>query len=373
MSVPLSVAVVQGQFGQGGAERQVYELVRRVDRTVFDVRCVVLSPEVDPYGPLLQRAGIEVVGFDRHNTWDVGRVLALRRLLRSWGTDVIYAVGHATAALCQFARLGCTGMRLVPSIRSTVIKHPFPKPQLYRWMFRSAPVTVVNSHRGAEFCQREFGLPTHRTVIVGNGIDVDALRSEAVAEADVRASLKLPHGTPLVLFVGKDSWQKQPQRFFAVAERVAAAHPTAQFVAIGWRLGSEDRGRLGVMNSRIHLLGPRSDAVVWIKQASVVVMTSETEGCPNVVLEAAALGTPIIAPDVGDVARIFGAEAASRLVRQQEVTDYARLVLNTLAGGEEQQRVTEALSNRVRTEYSMERMVSRTADVWRDAAGQLQG
>lgn len=368
MNEPLRVAVVQGQFGLGGAERQIYELVRRVDRREFEVRCVVLSPELDPYGPLLQREGIEVVGFDRHTTWDAGRVLKLRRLLRAWRTQVIYGVGHATAALCQFARVGRNDLALVPSIRSTVITHPFPKPQIYRWMFRSAPRTVVNSHRGAEFCQREFGLPLQRTVVIGNGLDVAALEARAAEGGDVRALLGVPPDTPIVLFVGKDSWQKQPRRFFAVAERVAAEHPTAQFVAIGWKLGAGDRARLGVTHPRVQLLGPRHDVPAWIKQANVLVMTSETEGCPNVVLEAAALGTPVIAPDVGDVARIFGAEASSRLVTLQDEADYARLVLAELAGGELRQRMSEALRSRVASEYSMEQMVSRTCDVWRDAA-----
>jgi hypothetical protein len=71
---------------------------------------------------------------------------------------------------------------------------------------------------------------------------------------------------------------------------------------------------------------------------------------------------------VGDVARIFGAEASSRLVASQNEADYARLVLAELSGGEPQQRMSQALRLRVASEYSMEQMVSRTCDVWRDAA-----
>jgi glycosyltransferase involved in cell wall biosynthesis len=364
VSTRLQIAIVQGQFGMGGAERQTFELARRLDRERYLVRCLVLSPEVEPYGPQLESIGIEVRALARRGVWDVTRARRLRQTLHEWGSQIVYAVGHGTASQCLLALWPRQQVVLVPSIRSTVVRHPFPKPWLYRWMFRRAPRTIVNSFQGARFCQTAFGLPASQTEVIPNGIDLTELRQRSVGFEATRRELAIAPDQPLIVFVGKDSWQKNPRRYFELAAQLVARHPELHAVALGGGLAAVDRARWGVTHERIHLLGPRDDAACWIRAASCLVLSSDSEGCPNVVLEAAALGTPVVASDVGDVPVICRGSAAQRVVPRRELERYIAAVEQVLRGGASEEAITERLAQQVASEYAMEQMIHRTEAVF---------
>jgi glycosyltransferase involved in cell wall biosynthesis len=202
--------------------------------------------------------------------------------------------------------------------------------------------------------------------VIPNGLPFDEIEAEARGGSDLRDELGLAPGTPLVGFVGKDSWQKNVRRFLAVAAQVGSRVPAAHFAIVGWRLGPADRDRLGVSDPRIHMLGTRGDVYRVIRSLDVLVMTSETEGCPNVVLEAAGLGVPVVAPDVGDIAVILGAEGRPGLVPGQDVADYAARTERFLSGGAGVAGAVQGLAARVRGEYDVARMVERSRTVFRD-------
>lgn len=364
MRPPYRVGLLLGQFSFGGAERQTDELVRRVDRREFEPISIVLSAELDPYGPALQRDGFRVIALPRRGRNDLTRLWRLRRLLHELQLDLIYGIGYEPSAVGWFARFGRRRPPLIPSIRSTVIDPPFPKPQIYRQMFARVPAITSNSARGAAFAAATFGAPVARTTVIPNGFDIDELLRKAEGD-DLRGELGLAPGTPLIGFVGKDSWQKNVRRFLEVTRAVHAARPEAHVVLVGWKLAEADRERLGAGGAHLHLLGVRTDIYRIMRSLDVVVMTSDTEGCPNVVIEAGVLGTPVVAPDVGDVPQIFGAEAADRLVLAQQIDDYRDAVLRLLAKRPDDISKTAAWRDRLRVDYSASAMVQRTESVFR--------
>lgn len=366
MSGPYPIALLLGQFSFGGAERQSYELMRRIDRRRFAPLAIVLSEEVEPYGPKLQAEGCEVVTLRRQGRNDLRRVLALRRMLAERRIELLYGIGYEPSAVGYFAGIGRRRPVLVPSIRSTVISPPFPKPQIYRQMFRRAPQVTSNSRRGAAFAVERFGAPADRIEVIPNGLTIEELDRQSASGTDLRSELGLGSGTPLVGFVGKDSWQKNVKRFLQVAAALREVHPEIRFVAVGWRLGPEDRDRLAAP-PEVSLLGTRTDVYRLLTQFDALVMTSDTEGCPNVVIEAGILGCPVVAPDVGDVRDIFGAEAADRLVPEQAIAGYVERLARLLEKRPHDQEQTARWQQRVRREYAVETMVERTERLFTSA------
>ncbi len=364
----MRITVLLAQFAAGGAERQTYELMRRLPRGEFAVQCIVLSEDIEPYGPALRSEGIPVTTLTRSGSYDVGRVRRLRRLLLEQAPDVLHAIGYEPASYAWFANLGRRRTALVPSIRSAVLFPKWPKPLIYRGLFRSSPRAIFNSRRGRDYALRHFGALAERSVVIANGLPFGEISAAAEAGPDVRSVLGVPPATPVLGFVGKDSWQKNVRRFLQVAQGVMAARPDVHCALLGWKLAEADRARFGIEDPRVHFLGVRQDVYPLMAGFTALVMTSETEGCPNVVLEAAGLGVPVVAPDVGDVREILGGEGADGLVPAQHVPDYVRRVTRVLDHPESAAASARALRDRVLVEYDVNRMVAATASLYRCAA-----
>ena len=158
------------------------------------------------------------------------------------------------------------------------------------------------------------GLPADRVVTIPNGVDGDLWANAAPAD---RASLRLPPGGPVLLFAGRLDVQKDPDTLLAAFGRLSETRPDAHLLIAG---DGPDRERLKLWcgthaaGSRVRTLGRRDDLPNLMKLADAFVLPSRWEGTPNVLLEAAAAGTPIIATAVDGTAEVFTDGETARLV-----------------------------------------------------------
>ncbi len=118
----------------------------------------------------------------------------------------------------------------------------------------------------------------------------------------LRFDLKLPAGVPVVGIVGRLFPEKDHATFLRAAAAISQAKPETRFLIAGegslreWIEG--DIARLGLSEKAL-VLGGRKDALALIQLLDVFVLTSTTEGFPNVLLEAMAAGTPIVTTAAG--------------------------------------------------------------------------
>ncbi|RMG48969.1 MAG: hypothetical protein D6718_00640, partial [Acidobacteria bacterium] len=181
------VGIVVSQLGYGGAERQTALLLERLAESPWrpDIVCC-LSEAVEPYGPLLQRLGYPLAVLPRRRSFELGRLLALRRLIRRERLTLVHAVHLLASGYAFLATRACRGVRLLPSARGTVVWPARVKRVIYRAMFRSCPRTLVNSSAGARFLVERYAAPPERIVVIPNGIDVEAIAREARRGPQVR-------------------------------------------------------------------------------------------------------------------------------------------------------------------------------------------
>ncbi|HVR30119.1 MAG TPA: glycosyltransferase family 4 protein [Thermoanaerobaculia bacterium] len=174
------------------------------------------------------------------------------------------------------------------------------------------------------------GIPQRR---IPRAVDPQELQSRRAA-AEVRAALDTPAAAPLLLFAGSLTMEKRVDRLLRLVAALRPDHPELRLWIAGEgplrsRLEATAR-ELGVAPA-IRFLGPRDDLPDLLAAADLLVLASDSEGMPGVVLEAGAAGRPVVATAVGGVAECVLPEETALLVPPHDEAGLATAVTALLA------------------------------------------
>lgn len=288
----------------GGAEKSMVQLALGLKRRGWDVHVHCLAP----WGPLattLREADIPVTTFDACHFWDMPRVLgAWRSSLKRLQPDILHTfLFHANLLGRIAGRLAGVPVR-ISGIRVAERRSP-----LYGWLDRATnslvQMNVCVSQGVADFCRDVVGLSPEKLTVIPNGVDGDRL---ATADPIDLSPWGLTSGTPYLLGVGR----LEPQKGFDLLIKAFVGLPANLTDVQLFILGEgPDRPLLeGLVESlqltgRVHLPGRRNDVPRWLRSARGFVLSSRWEGMANVVLEAMAAGTPVIATEVEGAAELL--------------------------------------------------------------------
>lgn len=213
--------------------------------------------------------------------------LALRRRVRRSKPRVIVTMGGPTLRYGAAARTGSTKLAYVSIGEPNFwIRSAFSK-ALNGYLIRRADLVIAVSSATADQTAELFPEMAPRTFVAHTGVPDDLLEVESRrTEGDLR-----------VLVVGSLSSEKDP----LLAAQVIAERDgvSARFVGSGPL--ADAVAELGQPGSGIELVGAVDDLRPHWEWADLLMLTSQTEGLPGVVLEAAAAGVPALAVDVGGV------------------------------------------------------------------------
>lgn len=193
-----------------------------------------------------------------------------------------------------------------------------------------------------------------RLRIIGNGIDTAAYTpADSTAAGKRRLGLE---GKTLLGFVGRLTRSKGLSYLLrALAPLPSTVH--AVLVGDGEHRDSilREAQALGI-ESRVHLLGSRSDLSSIYPAFDIFVLPSDVEAFPMVLLEAMACGLPIVATDVGDSAQIIEDRVSGRIVEPGNPDLLNRILNELLEDQATAQRLARAARERVAARFSSERM-----------------
>ena len=304
---PIRVLELRSVRGTGGGPEKTILLgaalsdPQRFRVTVCYIRD--LRDEVFAIDERAQHLDIDYVEvFERHS-FDPRIWRALRRLVRDRGFDIIHSHDYKTnliglmLARAQHARPlstvhGWTGQ----SPREIRLYYPLDKKILARF-----PRLIVVSGEIRDELVRT-GTKPNRIRVVLNGIDPTRFRRVQGREEEVRSALALGADDIVIGAVGRTERQKRFDILLDVVADLRKRRPNLRVVVVGdgsLRPALEAQAcRLGLGSTAL-FLGQRTDVPDLHHAFDLLVQSSEYEGTPNIVLEAMALETPIVATDVG--------------------------------------------------------------------------
>lgn len=172
---------------------------------------------------------------------------------------------------------------------------------------------------------RGWSIPEQRLRVMRNGVDL--VRFQPVPQQAARAELGLT-GSPLLVSVGYLVERKGHHVAIEALSKLLDQHPQAQLLVIG---SGEELARLQALSSRLGVQAhvtftgalPNADLFKWYSAADVMILASSREGWANVLLEAMACGTPVVATRIWGTPEVVANDVAGRLVDQRDGTAFA--------------------------------------------------
>jgi glycosyltransferase involved in cell wall biosynthesis len=321
-----------------------------------------------PRGPLLDRARAEGLAAEVWNSggeWDVGAMLRATAALRAFAP----AVAHAHSAHAH--TLGVPAARLagVPvAVVSRRVDFRVATNVGSRLKYRMPVDRYLCISRGVADVMRAAGIAERKLVLVPSGIEL-ARPEESAAAPDLRALAGIPGGAPVFGTVAALAPHKNHADLLRAAAAVVRQAPEAHFVWIGegeCRAALErQRADLG-LEGAVHLFGFRADAQRLMRQFTVFVLSSYLEGLCTSLLDAQALGVPIVATAVGGVPDVVQDGVNGRLVPGRDPAALATAMIEALREPERRAAWAARARETVRA-FSADQMVERTVQAYRDA------
>lgn len=308
------------ELDQGGAERALVRIAIGLPWDDWDVSVICLGPE-GPLAAPLREAGLSVdcLGVTSlrsprslwRATFGLVRLLQQKRpvLLQTF----LFHAGLAGRVAARLARVPV----VVCGIRVAERRSRW-RLRLDCWTDWLVDRHVCVSQAVADFSQRESQLPARKLVVIPNGVDVERFREAEPADL---SRFDIPAGAKVLLTVGRLDPQKAPLELAHIFGNLAADHPEWHLLFVGDGPLRADLLRMidaGGLRGRIHLAGWQADVPEIMRACDLFVLNSRWEGMPNVILEAAAAGLPVIATRSEGVAEIIESGVSGVLVEVDE-------------------------------------------------------
>jgi len=315
-------------------------LIRAIQDEGFEV--VAVSP-FDAYAADLAAFGIRhvVMPMDNRGTNPIkDLMLFLRMLLLLMREKPAAYLGYtikpniygSLAAQC----LGIPVINNISGLGATFIKENLVTKlvkMLYRFALRkSSKVFFQNEDDCRLFVDAGLVSAEVADLLPGSGISLDHFSHKPLPAS--RTSFKF-------LLIARMLWDKGVGEYVLAAKSIRAMHPQAEFHVLGFvdvlnpQAISRTEMELWAAEGHIHYLGETKDVRPYIDKAHCVVLPSYREGTPRSLLEAAAMGRPLITTDVPGCREVVDHGINGYLCEVRNATDLAQQMLTLMAHADE--------------------------------------
>ncbi len=315
-SRPIRVLWLVKGLGPGGAERLLVAAAGRHDRDAFAITCAYLLPWKQQLAPELEALGVNTVCLNVRDERDVRWALRLRRLLAADPVDILHAHSPYPAGIGRLVTRTLPRRirpRVIYTLHNTWGSFARPSRVLNGWTMPLDTADLSVSHQAYATLPPKLAA---RTEVLIHGIDLVAMQGLA-DRAGARRDLGIDDDDMVFGTVANFRAQKDYPNLLAAARTLADRGVPVRFLVVGQGpLDSEIRAeheRLGLQDT-VTILGERHDAVRVMSACDGFVLASNNEGLPVALMEALAIGLPIVATDVGGVAEAVTPEENGLLV-----------------------------------------------------------
>ncbi len=361
-------------FHQGGSEQQALQLVKllRADGTYrVHVACLekkgVLLKEIETGG------FTDIPDFPLTSFYDANMARQLRRcskFIRNNNIDIVQTHDFYT----NIFGMAAATMARVP-VRIAAKRETGMRSSTQRFTERRAfglsHAIVANAERVKDYLI-ESGVPGSKISVIYNGVDIERLNLNGSDRETILLELGLPTGVSIkfvTIVANLRSAVKNHRMFLSAAAKVNGEVSSVCFVIAGeGDLVEETKAfaaELG-LTGQTFFLGRCEKVAELLSISSICVLTSESEGFSNSILEYMAAGKPVVATDVGGAAEAIVEGETGFLVASQDHEALADRLIELLIDREKAERMGNKARQVADAKFSLDARKDKTLELYRD-------
>jgi glycosyltransferase involved in cell wall biosynthesis len=385
-----------GTLGPGGAERQAaMTVIGLAERGYQQLRVICTSLQHESarfFLPNLEQHGVPVSdlqSINRQDELDLTQVLIatesllppslrdaaayIRAISRDqplvvhlWLDEVNIKAGIAAVAL-GIPRI-ILGLRSLPPCNFS-LHQPYMR-EAYRWLVKQPGVKLLNNSRaGARAYEHWLGIPEDTIRVVHNGFDFDISYLEKCRSLakDYRELHGVSTTSPVIGTVIRLTEEKRPLLWLEIAAQVRRLCADAQFLVVGdgpLRSELELRADQEDLRGAVTFVGHEKKALEAMAAMDIFLLTSRAEGLPNVLVEAQAIGVPVVTTNVGGALETLRDRVTGWVLENDDSCYVADIIVRLVRDEAWRDRAKLAMPAFVRETFGLERMLNETLDIY---------
>lgn len=368
------VHIITG-LNDGGAEAVLFRLCVNSN----DYQHVVISlMDKGKYGPLLENSGIKVQSLNMTSgNSNFKKFFQLVRLIRREKPDVVQTWMYHADLLGGIAAKAAGIKKVFWGIRHSTLENDKSKKltiiiaRVCALLSRFVPEKIICCANKALSVHRDIGYTERKLVVIPNGYDLTNFMINEQLGAKFRESFNIAPETFLLGKVGRYNPFKDHGNLLSALFELKLSGIDFKCLLVGSGLSNSNQELMTRINEldlteKIVLAGQQTDIPAVMNALDLHVLSSSSEGFPNVLAEAMACGTPSISTDVGDASEIVGDRAL--LCAPKDPRALTRLML--AAHTEWLERPNDwikrqlSCSEHIKSNFSIKRMVDAYEQCW---------
>jgi glycosyltransferase involved in cell wall biosynthesis len=349
-------------------------LSRALDTSRFDLEFACLRR----WGPFVSEIAARQIPLTEYRIKSfysisaIAQQMRLARHLSRHSVQIVHAYNfYGNVFAIPPARLAGTPV-VIASIRDLGLYLTPLQKRVQRYVCRFADRILVNTEAVKNWLVGD-GYDAGTITVIENGVDLDRF-SQQVDCARIRRDLGVRPEAPLVVVVSRLNRQKGLEQFLEAAAIVSRRLPDVQFLLVGeaspfaptYLDELKALARRLEIAPRVLFTGLRSDVPALLACADVAVMPSLNEALSNSLLESMAAGAAVVATRVGGTPDVLIHGQTGLLVPPADVGSLAASIAQFLGSPALAQRLGQAARRMIEERFSIQRMASRTEQLYRD-------
>jgi glycosyltransferase involved in cell wall biosynthesis len=355
----------------GGGQAVLLSLAKGLDKARFEVE--VAAQGGGPLEDAAREEGLSFRPLPFGSRMTPGLVRAIVKALKPNPPDILHTHGGMAGLYGRLAarRAGIKSVvHTIHGIHYLHYRNPGARRAyilLERICSRRTDAVVLVSQADLDEAGKRRLAPASKLKLVRNGIDLAELSSAPFAERAAAAKLRLSLEPPVIGTVARLHRQKGLTHLMQAVPAILEAHPEARVIVVGGgELEPELRSEIGRLrlDRRFALLGARPDARELMSLYDIFVLPSLWEGLPLVLIEAAALGKPIVATDIGGSREIISHGETGLLVPAADPVALAAAVNRLLGDPALSARLAANAKSSIPPRFTLERMIAEYSEIY---------
>lgn len=291
----------------GGAEKTLYTLATLLDPSRFQVAGAVSLKPKGHYARLLEIAGMKADSLEVKKTAGIADLQKLALLIHKKRPDLVHAFMYQAMQLCRAVRrLGYAEFRLISSPRVNLRTRSDWTLTFDGWLRKADDLLIAESEASRKYLVEKMGYAEGKVSRIYNGVDIAGWPISKAERERRRRELDVGPGEMLIGSAGRLDAQKGHVFLLEAVAKIRASYPVkcvllgdgplkAELAKIAFSLGLE---------GAVYFAGEQAEIPSWLSAFDVYAQPSLWEGLPNALLEAMALGLPVVATRVDGIPEV---------------------------------------------------------------------